>query len=54
MTILKKGYLQSLHVVNDDEKAIWLIDYWCNKDSKTSLLFLLTHGYTLNIIKVPK
>ena len=28
----RKGYLESLHVVSDDEKAIWLIDYWCNKD----------------------
>ena len=28
----RKGYLESLNVVNDNEKAIWLIDYWCNKD----------------------
>ena len=28
----RKGYLESLNVVNDDEKAIWLIDYWCSKD----------------------
>lgn len=21
-----------MNVVNDNEKAIWLIDYWCNKD----------------------
>ncbi len=28
----RKGCLESLHVVSDDEKAIWLIDYWCNKD----------------------
>ena len=28
----RKGYLKSLNVVNCDEKAIWLIDYWCNKD----------------------
>lgn len=27
----RKGYLESLKVVND-EKADWLIDYWCNKD----------------------
>ena len=27
-----KEYLKSLHVVSDDEKAIWLIDYWCGKD----------------------
>ncbi|HJC25316.1 MAG TPA: phage head-tail adapter protein [Candidatus Eisenbergiella merdavium] len=28
----RKEYLKSLHVVSDDEKALWLIDYWCNKD----------------------
>ena len=28
----RKGYLESLDVVNCNEKAIWLIDYWCNKD----------------------
>ena len=28
----RKGYLESLNVVNGDEKAIWLIDYWCSKD----------------------
>ena len=28
----RKGYLESLNVVNDNEKAIWLIDYWCSKD----------------------
>lgn len=27
-----KEYLKSLHVVSTDEKAVWLIDYWCNKD----------------------
>ncbi|MDE7340782.1 MAG: phage head-tail adapter protein [Lachnospiraceae bacterium] len=28
----KKEYLKSLQVVSTDEKAIWLIDYWCNKN----------------------
>lgn len=28
----RKEYLQSLRVVSDDEKAVWLIDYWCDKD----------------------
>ncbi|MBD5445140.1 MAG: phage head-tail adapter protein [Lachnospiraceae bacterium] len=28
----RKEYLKSLHVVSNDENAIWLIDYWCNKD----------------------
>lgn len=28
----RKTCLQSLHVVSDDERARWLIDYWCGKD----------------------
>ena len=28
----RKGYLESLKVVSDSEKAVWLIDYWCDKD----------------------
>lgn len=28
----RREYLKSLHVVSADEKAVWLIDYWCNKD----------------------
>ena len=32
ISIERKEYLKSLKVVKEDEKAIWLIDYWCNKD----------------------
>lgn len=28
----RKEHLRALNVVSDSEKAIWLIDYWCNKD----------------------
>lgn len=28
----RKECLQSLNVVSSDENAVWLIDYWCNKD----------------------
>ena len=28
----RKEYLKSLNVVSADENAIWLTDYWCNKD----------------------
>lgn len=28
----RKEYLQSLQVVSNDEAAVWLIDYWCDKD----------------------
>lgn len=30
----KKQYLDSIHVVSDDAKASFLIDYWCGKDVK--------------------
>ena len=28
----RKLNLQNLHVVSTEENAVWLIDYWCNKD----------------------
>ena len=28
----RKAALESLNVVSKDEEAVWLIDYWCNKD----------------------
>ncbi|WP_026660672.1 hypothetical protein [Butyrivibrio sp. AC2005] len=28
----RKETLKALNVVSDDDKAIWLIDYWCGKD----------------------
>ncbi len=28
----RKTDLQNLHVVSTDERAAWLIDYWCSKD----------------------
>lgn len=34
MTEEDKERLKSLKVVSDDENAVWLIDYWCNKDIK--------------------
>ena len=32
ISIERKEYLKALKVVKEDEKANWLIDYWCNKD----------------------
>ena len=29
---VRQEELKSLNVVSEDENAIWLIDYWCNKD----------------------
>ena len=30
----RKENLQSLGVVSNDENAVWLIDYWCQKDAR--------------------
>lgn len=32
MTEKDKDRLRPLHVVSSDERAVWLIDYWCGKD----------------------
>ena len=32
VSIERKEQLESLSVVCNEESAIWLIDYWCNKD----------------------
>ncbi len=32
ISVEAKEKLKSLHVVSEEESAIWLIDYWCNKD----------------------
>ena len=35
----RKEYLKSLNVVSNHENAIWLIDYWCNKDIRGLIPF---------------
>ena len=32
ISVETKENLKLLHVVSEDEDAVWLIDYWCNKD----------------------
>jgi hypothetical protein len=34
MTAADKARLLPLQVVSGDEKAFWLVDYWCGKDVK--------------------
>lgn len=34
MTEDDKVLIQNLQVISKDESAIWLIDYWCEKDVK--------------------
>lgn len=44
-----KAYLKSLDVVSEDEDAIWLIDYWCDKDLKGLLKMPLSRHWIMHI-----
>ena len=45
----RKERLKSLQVVSTDEKASWLIDYWCGKDNSrvdpNAVFTSLDHAY---------
>ena len=45
----RKGYLKSLNVVNCDEKAIWLIDYWCSKDIRGLIQMPFSRHWIMHI-----
>lgn len=45
----RKGYLKSLNVVSTDENAIWLIDYWCNKDVRGLIQMPLSRHWIMHI-----
>lgn len=45
----RKEYLKSLNVVNDNEKAIWLMDYWCNKDIRGLIQMPLARHWIMHI-----
>lgn len=45
----RKEYLKSLNVVSDDEKAIWLIDYWCGKDIRGLIQMPLSRHWIMHI-----
>lgn len=44
-----KDFLKSLGVVSDDEEAIWLIDYWCDKDIKGLIKMPLSRHWIMHI-----
>lgn len=44
----RKGYLESLNVVSDNERAIWLIDYWCNKDIRGLIQMPLSRHWIMH------
>ncbi len=45
----RKEYLKSLNVVSNDEKAIWLIDYWCNKDIRGLIQMPFSRHWIMHI-----
>lgn len=45
----RKRYLESLKVVSDNEEAIWLIDYWCNKDIRGLIQMPLSRHWIMHI-----
>ena len=45
----KKEYLKSLNVVRTDENAIWLIDYWCQKDIKGLIQMPFSRHWIMHI-----
>ena len=44
-----KAYLRNLKVVSSDEKAIWLIDYWCNKDIRGLIQMPFSRHWIMHI-----
>ena len=45
----RKEQLNSLHVVSEDESAIWLIDYWCNKDVRGLIQMPFSRHWIMHI-----
>ena len=45
----RKEYLKMLNVVSNDENAIWLIDYWCNKDMRGLIQMPFSRHWIMHI-----
>ncbi len=45
----RREYLKFLNVVNTDENAFWLIDYWCNKDIRGLIQMPLSRHWIMHI-----
>ena len=45
----RKEYLKSLNVVSTDENAVWLIDYWCNKDVRGLIQMPFSRHWIMHI-----
>ena len=49
VSIERKEQLESLSVVSKDESAIWLIDYWCNKDVRGLIQMPFSRHWIMHI-----
>ncbi len=45
----RKEYLKSLNVVSSDENAVWLVDYWCNKDIRGLIQMPFSRHWIMHI-----
>lgn len=45
----RKAALEALHVVSEDENAIWLIDYWCGKDVRGLIQMPFSRHWIMHI-----
>ena len=48
MTEQDKELLKSLDVVSNDESAVWLIDYWCNKNIQGLILMPFSRHWIMH------
>ena len=49
ISIERKEKLEALSVVSKDESAIWLIDYWCNKDVRGLIQMPFSRHWIMHI-----
>ena len=45
----RKENLKSLDVVSADKNAVWLIDYWCNKDIRGLIQMPFSRHWIMHI-----
>ena len=45
----RRKELEDLHVVSEDESAVWLIDYWCKKDVKGLIQMPFSRHWIMHI-----
>ena len=45
----RKESLKSLNVVSSDERAIWLVDYWCGKDIRGLIQMSFSRHWIMHI-----